>query len=216
MILFGGDPVSFTKFRLFTLLVLLLLIGVLVVVNICGMICPPSLMAGTEGVPVITVRDSDFLCTGISQIVSDDSNLYVLYGQYGVVQVYSLDGAYRYTISVCDHANGRTEIATLRNRLYICDKVSNLYVFEDGVLTEYLDRTESYETRRNLPFGAWDSDYAVKEGAVWYAPGGVPSHCVVQRPGWLGLYQNDGITMLMFLLVAVSGGLLLIPKRKQA
>ena len=207
---------SFTKFRFFTLLVLLLLIGALFVVNICGMICPPSLMAGTEGVPVITVRDSDFLCTGISQIVSDDSNLYVLYGQYGVVQVYSLDGAYRYTISVCDHANGRTEIAVLGNRLYICDKVSNLYIFEDGVLTEYLDRTESYETRRNLPLGAWDSDYAVKEGSVWYAPGGVPSHCVVQRPGWLGLYQNDGITMLMFLLVAVSGGLLLIPKRRIA
>lgn len=207
---------SFTKFRLFALLVLLLLIGALFVVNLCGMICPPSLMAGTEGVPVITVRDSDFLCTGISQIVSDDSNLYVLYGQYGVVQVYSLDGAYRYTISVCDHANGRTEIAVLGNRLYICDKVSNLYIFEDGVLTEYLDRTESYEIRRNLPLGAWDSDYAVKEGSVWYAPEGVPSHCVVQRPGWLGLYQNDGITMLMFLLVAMAGALLMFPKRKAA
>ena len=207
---------SFTKFRLFTLLVLLLLIGVLVVMNICGMICPPSLMAGTEGVPVITVRDSDFLCTGISQIVYDDSDLYVLYGQYGVVQVYSLDGAYRYTISVCDHANGRTEIAVLGNRLYICDKVSNLYIFEDGVLTEYLDRKESYEARRNLPLGAWDPDYAVKAGSVWYAPEGVPSHCVVQRPEWLGLYQNDGITMLIFLLVAVSGGLLMIPKRRIA
>lgn len=207
---------SFSKFRFFTLLVLLLLIGALFVVNICGMICPPSLMAGTEGIPVITVRDSDFLCTGISQIVSDDSNLYVLYGQYGVVQVYSLDGAYRYTISICDHANGRTEIAVLRNRLYICDKVSNLYIFEDGVLTEYLDRTESYEARRNLPLGAWDSDYAVKAGSVWYAPGGVPSHCVVQRPAWLGLYQNDGITMLMFLLVALSGALLMFPKRKAA
>ena len=207
---------SFAKFRLFTLLVLLLLIGVLVVVNICGMICPPSLMAGTEGIPVIAVRDSDFLCTGISQIVSDDSNLYVLYGRYGVVQVYSLDGVYRYTISVCDHANGRTEIAVLRNRLYLCDKVSNLYVFEDGVLSDYLDRTESYEARRNLPLGAWDSDYAVKSGSVWYAPDGVPSHCVVQRPGWLGLYQNDRITMLMFFLVAMSGGLLLIPKRRIA
>lgn len=207
---------SFTKFRFFTLLVLLLLIGALFVVNICGMICPPSLMAGTEGIPVITVRDSDFLCTGISQIVSDDSNLYVLYGQYGVVQVYSLDGAYRYTISICDHANGRTEIAVLRNRLYICDKVSNLYIFEDGVLTEYLDRTESYEARRSLPLGVWDLDYCVKAGSIWYAPDGVSSHCVVQRPAWLGLYQNDGITMLMFLLVAVSGGLLLIPKRRIA
>ena len=207
---------SFTKFRLFALLVLLLLIGALFVVNICGMICPPSLMAGTEGVPVITVRDSDFLCTGIWQIVSDDSNLYVLFGRYGVVQVYSMDGAYRYTISVCDHANGRTEIAVLGNRLYLCDKVSNLYIFEDGALSEYLDRTESYETRRNLPLGAWDPDYAVKAGSVWYAPEGVPSHCVLQRPGWLGLYQNDRITMLMFLLVAVSGGLLLIPKRKLA
>ncbi len=207
---------SFTKFRLFSLLVLLLLIGVLVVMNICGMICPPSLMAGTEGVPVITVRDSDFLGTGVSQVVSDDGNLYVLFGKYGVVQVYSLDGAYRYTISVCDYANGRTEIAVLRNRLYICDKVSNLYIFEDDVLTGYLDRTESYETRRNLPLGAWDSDYIVKAGSVWYAPNGVTSHCVVQRPAWLGLYQNDGITMLMFLLVAVSGGLLLIPKRRIA
>ena len=207
---------SFTKFRLFALLVLLLLIGALFVVNICGMICPPTLMAGTEGIPVIAVRDSDFLCTGISQIVSDDSNLYVLYGRYGVVQVYSLDGVYRYTISVCDHANGRTEIAVLRNRLYICDKVSNLYIFEDGALSEYLDRTESYETRRNLPLGAWDSDYAVKEGSVWYAPGGVPYQCVVQRPGWLGLYQNDGITVLLLLLVAMSGALFVFPNRKSS
>ena len=103
----------------------------------------------------------------------------------------------------------------LKNRLYIEDKKSNLYIFENGSLIQYLDRSESYETRRFLPFGAWDQDYMVKAGSVWYAPDGVESHCVVQRPGWLGLYQNGRITMLMFLLVAVSGGLLLIPKRKQ-
>ena len=207
---------SCAKFRLVSLLVLLVLIGCLFVMNLVGMICPPDLMAGTAGVPVITVRESDFLCTDISQIVSDDSNLYVLFGRYGVVQVYSREGGYRYTISVCDHANGRTEIAALRNRLYICDKVSNLYIFEDGVLTEYLDRTESYETRRSLPLGVWASDYCVKAGSIWYAPDGVPSQCVVRRPAWLGLYQNDGITMLIFLLVAMSGALLIFPKRKAA
>ena len=207
---------SFVKWRFFVLLVLLVLIGSLFVMNLVGLVCPPGLMAGTEGEPVITVRDSDFLCTGISQVAADGENLYVLFGRYGVVQVYDRDGAYRYTISVCDHANGRTEIAAVRNRLYICDKRSNLYVFENGELTRYLDRSESYETRRSLPLGEWDSDYIVRNGSVWYAPDGVPTRCVIERPAWLGLYQNDGITSLMMLLVAVSGVLLVIPKRKSA
>ncbi len=202
------------KFRIFALFVLLFLIAVLFVTNIVGMICPPSLVAFAEGSPVITVRDRDFLCTGISQVVSDDGNLYVLFGRYGVVQAYTQDGAYRYTISVYDHANGRTEIAVRENRLYICDKISNLYVFEDGVLSRYVDRAESYEIRRSLNLGAWDAEYVVQAGSVWYAPDGVPQHCVIQRPAWLGLYQNGAITMLMFLLVAMSGALLVFPNRK--
>ena len=204
------------KFRLLILAVLLILIVGLLVLNVFSMICPPTLVAYGEGSPIDTVREDDFLCTGISQVVSDDENLYVLFGQYGVVQVYTLDGAYRYTISVYNHANGRTEIAVLKNRLYIEDKISNLYVFENGSLVQYLDRTESYETRRSLPFGAWDPDYAVKAGSVWYAPEGVPTRCVMERPAWLGLYQNDGITLLSFLLVAMSGAVLLLPKRKAA
>ena len=206
---------SFAKFRFLALAVLWFLIVGLFALNVFGMICPPSLVAYGEGTPVVTVRETDFLCTGISQVLSDDENLYVLFGEYGVVQVYTLDGAYRYTISVYNHANGRTEIAVLKNRLYIEDKKSNLYVLDGGVLTEYQDSSESYEFRQRLPFGKWDSDYIVKSGSVWYAPGGVPSHCVVQRPVWLGLYQNDGITMLLFLLVALSGGLLMIPNRKK-
>ena len=204
------------KFRLLILAVLLILIVGLFVLNVFGMICPPGLVAYGEGSPIVTVREDDFLCTGISQVVSDDENLYVLFGNYGVVQVYTLNGVYRYTISVYNHANGRTEIAVLKNRLYIEDKVSNLYVLEDGVLTEYQDSSESYEFRQRLPFGKWDSDYIIKSGSVWYAPNGVLSHCVIQRPAWLGLYQNDGITMLLFLLVAMSGALLVFPNRKSS
>ena len=206
---------SMAKFRFWALAVLCFLIVGLFVLNVFSMICPPSLVAYGEGTPVITVRENDFLCTGISQVVSDDENLYVLFGQYGVVQVYTLDGTYRYNISVYNHANGRTEIAVLKNRLYIEDKASNLYVFENGSLVQYLDRSESYETRRFLPLGAWDQDYMVRAGSVWYAPDGVESHCVVQRPVWLGLYQNGRITTLLFLLVAMSGGLLMIPNRKK-
>ena len=206
---------SFAKFRFLALAVLCFLIVGLFVLNVFSMICPPSLVAYGEGTPVVTVRENDFLCTGISQVLSDDENLYVLFGEYGVVQVYTLDGAYRYTISVYNHANGRTEIAVLKNRLYIEDKKSNLYVFENGSLVQYLDRTESYETRRSLPLGAWDQDYMVRAGSVWYAPDGVESHCVVQRPVWLGLYQNGRITTLLFLLVSLSGGLLMIPNRKK-
>ena len=207
---------SFVKFRFLALAVLCFLIVGLFALNVFSMICPPSLVAYGEGTPVVTVRENDFLCTGISQVLSDDENLYVLFDQYGVVQVYTLDGAYRYTISVYNHANGRTEIAVLKNRLYIEDKKSNLYVLDGGVLTEYQDSSESYEFRQRLPYGKWDSDYIVKSGSVWYAPNGVLSHCVIQRPAWLGLYQNDGITMLLFLLVAMSGALLVFPNRKSS
>lgn len=207
---------SFARFRILMLAVLWILIVGLFAMNVFGMICPSGLVAYAEGNPIVTVRESEFLCTGISQVVSDDENLYVLFGNYGVVQAYTLDGVYRYTISVYNHANGRTEIAVLKNRLYIEDKVSNLYVLEDGVLTEYFDRLESSEFRQRLPFGKWDSDYVIKSGSVWYAPNGVLSHCVIQRPAWLGLYQNDGITVLLLLLVALSGALLVFPNRKSS
>lgn len=207
---------SFARVRLIVLFVILFLLAGLSVMNVAGLICPPSLMASVEGDPVITIREDDFLCTGISQIVSDDSSIYVLYGQYGVVQAYTHDGVYQYSISVVDHLNGRAEIAVVQNRLYICDKKSNLYVFEDGALTQYLDRKESYDTRKRLSLGAWSGDYTVKSGSVWFAPDGVPSHCVIRRPAWLGLYQNDGLWMLMFLLVAMSGGILMLPKKKTA
>lgn len=204
---------SCVRLRVIILLSIILLVGILSVINSLGRICPAELVAKSAEAPVVMKRDNDFLCTGITQIVSDDENIYILYGRYSVVQVYTHDGVYCYSISVYNHANGRTQIASYENCLYICDKVNNIYIFENGKMKQYIDLHESDNIRSKISFGVWDSDYTVRYGSVWhYSDGSIP-RCVIQRPVWLALYQNDMLTLLNLMLFASVGAILLIPKK---
>ena len=201
---------SLVRLRGIVFLSVLLLVGVLFVLNIVSLICPAELVAKSTEAPVLIVRDNDFLCTGISQIVSDDENIYVLYGKYSVVQVYTHDGEYCYSISVYNHTNGRTEIATHQNCLYICDKINNVYIFNNGKMKQYIDRHESHSIRSQISFGVWDSAYTVRSGSVWHSPDGVLLQRVIQRPVWLLVYQNDMLSLLMLILVALAGAILFL------
>lgn len=203
---------SFAKIKIVVVSIIIVILTSLFVLKIIGMICPFELVAYSEDTPISIVRNNDLLCTGISQIVSDDNDIYILYGTYGVVQAYDKDGTYKYTVSIYNHTNGRTKIATNNNALYICDKINNIYIFENGEITQYIDRHESYSTRNRLSFGEWDPAYSVRAGSVWNTNNSGVSQCVIKRPIWLTIYQNDLITMLMLLLVALCGAILLFPK----
>lgn len=202
----------FLKLKVTIIIILVVLIVCTSLLNVIGLICPFGLSADSEEAPIVTVRKNDLLCTKISQIVSDDENIYVLFGQYGVVQAYTLDGRYRYSIAVYDHLNGRTEIAVWNRSLLICDKIGNVYVFDDGEITQFLDYKESRLLQREVPFGAWDPEYAVHWGSVWYEPYGKEGSCMIHRPAWLAFYQNDAGALIQIMLIIMIGIVLSFPQ----
>ena len=110
---------SARKIQIIFILIVCLLIASLLIMDIIGMVCPAELYASVEGTPIVIKRENDFLCSEITQITSDDNNLYILFNSYNVVQVYTLDGIYQYSIGVRDYTNGRNQIATRDNSLYI-------------------------------------------------------------------------------------------------
>lgn len=201
-----------SKVKITVVLTLLALIALIFFLGIIGNICPPELIAAAEGTPLILVRDDDLLLTSISQIVSDGNNIYILYGTYSVVQVYGMDGSYQYSLSVYNHTNGRTEIAVKNNRFYVCDKVSNIYSFENGSFIEFIDRKESADLRKKLPFGASNAEYDVRSGSVWYTPDHEDAYCLIQRPAWLNLYQHD-LNLFIFFLIIMIHVILVFPSK---
>lgn len=202
---------SFAKVKLIVFLFIFLLAGCVFLLDIVGLLCPTELIAPSTDSPKVLVRDNDFLCTGISQIVSDENNIYILYGTYSVVQVYGHDGEYQYSVSVYNHVNGRTEIAAQDNCLYICDKLNNVYVFSEGELKTYIDRNTSSSVRGQIDFGRTDQNYTVHNSSVWYTPEGERLHCVVHRPFWLSVYQNNLLSDLLFILIVIAGIVLYTP-----
>lgn len=205
---------SAARIRFCCLLIALLLIGCTFILMLLGMIPPVKLMSPSVEQPVVA-EHGKLLITSISQVVSDGEHLYVLFGSYSIVGVYTLDGEYLYTISVYNHANGRTEIAAQNGCLYICDKIHNVYAFRDGKLVGLTDRNESFPLRQQLPFGASDADYDTHTGSVWYAPDGERLHCVIERPGWLWIYQNDFLNVFLIFLFGVVGHLTFMPSLRK-
>ena len=199
---------SARKIQIILILIVCLLIASLFIMDIMGMIRPAELYASEVGTPIVIKRENDFLCSEITQIASDDNNLYILFNSYNVVQVYTLDGIYQYSIGVRAHTNGRNQIATRDNSLYISDKQSNIYIFKDGSLAQFVAQDESAEIHDTINFWADDPQYQVKGSSVWFMPEDADAYCVVQRPFWLALYQNNWSWSAKFLLV-IAGAILL-------
>ena len=203
------------KIRFVALCIIISLLGIIFLLNVISSFCPLELIAKSIEMPITLVRNNDFLCTNISQIVADENHVYVLFGNYSVLQVYTLNGDYEYSVSVYNHMKGITSIATHNNSLYICDKIDNVYVFSNGELSEFIDRTQSLSIRRKLPFGASSSEYRVHLASVWYAPGGELSKCVIQRPAWLAIFQNNLLFILQFTLIVFAGAILLFFRKQK-
>jgi hypothetical protein len=200
------------KIRLLMLVICFVLMCTTVVLNVLGLILPLELVGASEEKPIVVVRKTDIICAGVQQMISDDESIYLLFGQYGVVQAYSYDGRYKYSISVYDHLNGRTKIASDGEILYVCDKVGNIYSFSDGVFIKFTDRHESESIKKKIRFGVSDPNLFLRSGSVWHVAEDGAEKCVVPRAAWLVIYQNDALTALLFLLIVLSGMILHMPR----
>lgn len=166
---------------------------------------PAELYANSVGIPIVAKRGTDFLCAGIQQIVNDEQSLYVLYGNYGVVQAYDLNGTYLYTISLYNHQNGRFEIAVRDGCLYVSDKMDNLYIFKSGEFQAFRERDSAENIRKSIDFNENSKDYIVKGTSVWYIGSKCEEKCIVSRSPLLILFQKQlGFFLRLGLIIVIA------------
>jgi len=205
------------KIRLALVFICMLLLGITFLLDIVGGIVPAGLIAGAVGFPVVSNDYPEYHCTDITQIITDENYLYVASGHKSIVQVFTLDGTYVRTISVYNYNNGRMELALKDDVLYIRDKHHNLYLFSDGELLEYLDRSAPAQISLTVPFGAYDSSYFVRNGSVWKHMEERGSVCIVEVPPVFGFYQNATSWKIKFALMLIIGyTLYLFPTKRKA
>lgn len=200
------------KIKLSLILLCTLLIGCSFLFDTISMIRPAELAARTEGTPTIVTRKNELLCTGVSQIVADEAHIYVLFGTYGVVQAYTTEGQYLYSVSVYNHSNGRTSIMAKDGCLYIRDKHHNVYIISDGKFLEFIDNNDANTIKNSRKFGVSDSDYTLKGSSVWRVS---DDACVVKRPDWLVIYQSNLSWLVKFFLIITVGFILYFPTQKK-
>lgn len=203
---------NWIKWKVGLILLCIVLLAASFALDIIGEIRPIELAVRSEGSPILIKRENDFLSTGISQIVSDGNQLYVLFGTYGVVQVYSAEGAYQYSISVYRHMNGMIEIAEKDGCLYIRDKLDNIYVFSNGEFLEYIEWVDSTDITKSMQFGVSDPQYTIKGSSIWRTADDL---CVLNRPGWLAIYQGSTNWLIKVLLIILCASILLLPTKKK-
>lgn len=196
-----------SKVKLATILVLLLFVEILFSVNRLDSISPSEFKIRTEGTFIVTKMDQDFLYSGIKQIASDNDRIYVLFGSRCIVNAYSKSGEYQYSIAVYDHKNGRVKIAAVEDKLYIQDKVGNIYLFAGEDFLEFVPKEDSAAITDSVVFNASTKDYAIRWGSIWDISHEGYDTCVIQRPFWLALHQNGLGTLIMIGLLAVIVGI---------
>lgn len=202
---------SNAKLRLRCALIFAALLFLTISVSSLGRVKPLELWGSKLGAPVIVRRASDAVCADIRQIASDSKALYLLYGQYGVVQAYDLDGTYRYSISLYSHSNGAFRIAAEEGTLYVLDKESNLYCFRDGSFSGFVEKEEAKALASQISFDGRSGNHQIRGSSVWETASGKP---VVKRPLWLVIYQN-GIVTLISLALCLLLGITVCPRRKK-
>lgn len=205
---------NWMKLKIWLVLLCTVLIGCSFALDVLGIVRPPELVASSEGVPILVKRKNDLLCTGISQIEADEEQIYILFGTYGVVQVYTTEGQYLYSVSVYNHNNGRTEIMAKNGSLYIRDKHHNIYIISDGEFLEFIANDDADSIGKSRKFGVSDPNYTLKGSSVWRVS---DDTCVLKRPDWLVIYQGNINWLIKFLLMITVGIILYfpVPKKKQ-
>ena len=201
-----------------TLVILLVLMSLILGIfafKLAGGLLRSVETADTVGTPLVSDQEAAVVNASVTQVLETEDTLYMVYGHKSIVEAYSLDGAYLYTISVYNHINGRTEIAYSKSKdvLYISDKRRNMYTFSGKAYLAFIDESRSWDLYTKLYFGRSTPNYSMKAGSVWYTDG-ESSRCVLERPLWQAIYQNDILDLMLLFLLILMGAVLRFPYPK--
>lgn len=86
--------------------------------------------------------------SNLSEIGVESDCLYLLYGDFGVLELYTLDGSYRRSYAVYTPANGQAHLHRSEEGLILEGKDRTLYLFRDGAFVRKL--LDSDETRSSF------------------------------------------------------------------
>lgn len=197
------------RVKLYFLLMLIVLLPIVSFASSIGRECPKDLRVNSIGIPLCIKRETDLLYTGIQQIVASENLLYVLHN-CGVVQVYSFNGEYLQSIAVFCHENGRIMIAAHNGKLYIKDKVGNVYVFDEGTFETFVSKDDAAQLIAELNFTSSDPNYKIKGSSIWSVNEEGVYELLVPRPRWLAIYQHQILSIIQIILILSIGALLFV------
>ncbi|MBR2046975.1 MAG: hypothetical protein IJ960_00075 [Oscillospiraceae bacterium] len=198
------------KLRIYTvLLIMAILLPLLGAVNLFARIPPGEMIAPAEGVPVVTTSRKKPIYNEITQVVADEDCIYVLYDRIHTVQALSYEGEWLYSVGIFAYPNGKTNIAVQDGKLWICDRKGNLYAFRKGEFQSFFPSEDCRELRQSIPLGKWDERFSIRNGDLWVTA--EAEKCLLDRPFWVGLLQNNLSWHLMAGLVIGAVILIHIP-----
>lgn len=203
---------SKVRVRLVVLFFLSILVLGVFILKIVGGLSQKLVTANTVGTPLVLDQENNLINSSITQVLETKGAIFLVYGYKSIVQAYSLEGTYLYTLLVYNYINGRTEIAFSESEdvLYISDKRHNMYAFSGEDFLEYVDGSSSWDIYTKLNFGRSSPNYTIRSGSVWYS-NGEGARCVVQRPIWHSLFQNNALDFLLLFLLILIGVILRFP-----
>ena len=196
--------------KLIVLLILMFLVLSIFIIKIVGGLSWKERTASTVGTPLVLKQENDIVNSSITQVLESKDIIFLVYGYKSIVQAYSLEGTYLYTLSVYNYLNGRAEIAFNKDSLYISDKRHNMYVFLGEECVEFIDKSHSWDLYSKLNFGRSSPNYSIEAGSVW-CQDGENYRCIVKRPIWEVLFQNNNLDLLLFFLLILTGMVLRFP-----
>lgn len=157
------------------------------------------------GIPNISDTYSALDHCSLDQIVEDNENIYVLYGEHeGNIQVFNHDGEHQYSAYFATHLNGAFSIAAEDGVLYVRDEQWNLYVLEDGRLKSFYYSGTAEHILNRIDFHCSSSKFIERNGSIWRVDGD-SSVCVVKRSPLAALYQGNTMFILSLFLIATIG-----------
>ena len=166
--------------------------------------------------------DNKYYWGSITDYIVANGRFYLLYGSKDILQCFDLSGKYLYSYSIPYYQNGRTELYTDGNKMFLEDKRHNLYVFsETGFETFYpYDDTISairsgFYKKANCNTTEDGSFYQLRWASIYRTNPDGTSKIVIQRPFWMAIFQNHRIDVFRtFLWLLIVLKVILIKRRQ--
>ena len=162
--------------------------------------------------------------TELEDYAVEGNCLYVLYGDMGVMEVYSLDGTYKLSYAFETEGHGHDELQVDKDGLWLFTKEHRVYLFRNGALDREI-YYQAYRTRSSngeLQFLSEEEKRSASDGTVYgqrfasivcKSPDGA-SKTVVKRPVF-DLFAEPLVMFCVHALVILLVGLLGLRMRTQ-